>query len=225
MSSRPSAITAPGFVLSQATRQTSPSKRWPRATSSIESAITSPETSDARIPTGPMETPSETAIVLNSSGVPPASRMPRFTSCASSRWFRLQGIVSIHVVATPISGFARSSSVKPTPFNIDRAPARSGPSVSAWLWRFAGSVGRSYGVVLSSFLGWEALARPLAPGAGVEAGVGAAGAVEGEQRHAGEDAGAAVGDDLIGSERLRRKRGQPAGRARGVQRPGDAPGD
>ena len=72
-----------------------------------------------------METPSETEIVLNSIGVPPAALMPRFTSCASSRWFRLQGIVSIHCVATPMSGFARSSSVKPTALSIERAPARS----------------------------------------------------------------------------------------------------
>src|SRR5262245_22007541 len=145
MSSRPSAITAAGFVLSQATRQTSPSKRCPRETSSIESAITSRETRLARIPSVPIETPSEIAIVLNSIGVPPASRIPRFTSWASSRWFRLHGIVSIQVVATPMIGFARSSSVKPVPFSIDRAPARSGPFVIAALCRFAGSAGRSYG--------------------------------------------------------------------------------
>ena len=62
--------------------QTRPSKRWPRATSSIESAITSRETSDARIPDVPIETPSETAIVLNSIGVAarladPALDVPR----------------------------------------------------------------------------------------------------------------------------------------------------
>src|ERR671910_888609 len=145
MSSRASAITAAGIVLSQPTRQTSPSNRWPRATSSIESAITSRETSEARIPSVPIDTPSETAIVLNSIGVPPASRMPRLTCCASARWFRLHGIVSIQFVATPTSGRARSSSVKPVPFSIARAGARSAPSVSAALCRLAGSVGRSYG--------------------------------------------------------------------------------
>src|SRR6476646_3635615 len=195
-------MIAAGLVLSQATRQTSPSRRWPRATSSIESAITSRETSDARMPSVPMETPSEIAIVLNSSGVPPASRTPRFASCASSLWLRLHGIVSIHVVATPIRGLARSSSVSPTAFSIERAPARSGPSVIAWLWRLAGSVGRSYGVVISSFLCGEALARPLAPGAGIEACVGAPGAVQGEERHAREDTRAAVGDDCIGNARI-----------------------
>ena len=101
---------------------------WPRVTSSIESAITSRETSLARIPSVPIVTPSEIAIVLNSIGVPPAARTPRFTSSASSRWLRLHGIVSVQVVTTPMIGFARSSSVKPTAFSIDRAPARSGPS-------------------------------------------------------------------------------------------------
>src|SRR6266568_8195344 len=224
MSSRPSAMTAAGFVLSHATRQTSPSKRWPRATSSIESAITSRETSEARIPSVPIETPSEIEIVLNSSGVPPASRMPSLTSCASSRWLRLHGIVSIHVVATPISGFARSSSVKPTPFSIERAPARSGPSVIARLCRFAGSVGRSYGVLISSSLYGEALARPLAPRARIEAGVGAAGLVEGEQRGARGDARAAVGDDLLRVEKLGGEVGSCFGgqaeRARDVTRNG-----
>ena len=50
--------------------------RWPATTSSIESAITSREISEARIPVVPIETPSETEIVLNSIGVPPAARMP-----------------------------------------------------------------------------------------------------------------------------------------------------
>ncbi len=83
------------------------------------------------MPSLPIETPSETATVLNSIGVPPAARTPRFTSTASFRWFRLQGIVSIHDVATPISGRARSSSVKPVPFSIARAGARATPSVRA----------------------------------------------------------------------------------------------
>ena len=141
MSSRASAITPAGIVLSQPTRQTSPSKRWPATTSSIESAITSREISEARIPVVPIETPSETAIVLNSIGVPPAARIPSLTWRASMRWLRLHGIVSIQVVATPTSGRARSSSVKPTALSIARAGARSTPSVSAALRRLAGSVG------------------------------------------------------------------------------------
>ncbi len=50
-------------------------------------------------------------------------------------------MVSIQVVATPISGLAMSSSVKPMALNMERAPARSGPSVSAAECRLAGSVG------------------------------------------------------------------------------------
>ena len=65
------------------------------------------------MPSVPIETPSETETVLNSIGVPPAARTPAFTCCASSRWLKLHGIVSIQVVATPTSGRARSSSVKP----------------------------------------------------------------------------------------------------------------
>ena len=129
--------------MSHAIRQTSPSNRWPRATSSIESAIVSRETSEAFIPLVPIETPSETAIVLNSIGVPPASRIPRFTWGARARWLRLHGMVSIHVVQTPIRGRARSASSKPTAFSIARAAARSGPSVRAALCRLAGSEGTS----------------------------------------------------------------------------------
>ena len=41
--------------------------------------------SDARIPAVPIEIPSHTAIVLNSIGVAPAARIPRFTCAARSR--------------------------------------------------------------------------------------------------------------------------------------------
>jgi hypothetical protein len=48
-------------------------------TSSIESAITSRLISEARIPSVPMVMPSEMETVLNSSGVPPAARIPSRT--------------------------------------------------------------------------------------------------------------------------------------------------
>ena len=105
--------------------------------------MTSRLMSDAFMPSVPIETPSLTETVLNSIGVPPAERMPSFTNSARRRWLKLHGIVSIHVVATPTSGFARSSSVNPMALSIARAPARSGPSVSRAEWRLAGSVGRS----------------------------------------------------------------------------------
>ena len=79
-------MAAAGMVLSQPTRQTRPSNRCPRVTSSIESAIRSRLTRDAFMPSVPMLTPSLTAIVLNSIGVPPAARTPSLTSSARCRW-------------------------------------------------------------------------------------------------------------------------------------------
>src|SRR5438132_6728224 len=135
---RTRAITAAGIVLSHPTIITRPSKRCPRATSSIESAITSRLTSEAFMPSVPIETPSETAMVLNSIGVPPAARIPAFTFSASRRWLKLQGMVSIQLCPTPMMGFARSSRENPIARSMARAPARSSPSVNRALCRFSG---------------------------------------------------------------------------------------
>ena len=75
--------------------------------------MSSRETSEVFMPSVPMVMPSLMAMVLNSIGVPPASRMPSATFAASRRRLKLQGIVSIQVLAMPMMGFARSSSVKP----------------------------------------------------------------------------------------------------------------
>ena len=83
-SRRASAITPAGIVLSHPTSTTTASNRLPRATSSMESAITSRLMSDMRIPSEPIVMPSEIDTVLNSSGAPPASRMPALTCPASS---------------------------------------------------------------------------------------------------------------------------------------------
>src|ERR1700682_3273323 len=143
---RTSAITAAGIVLSQPTINTRPSKRCPRVTSSIESAITSRLTSEAFIPSVPIETPSETAMVLNSMGVPPAARMPAFTCSARRRWLKLQGMVSIQLCPTPMSGLARSSRVKPMACSMERAGARSSPSVNRALCRFSGDAPFGFGI-------------------------------------------------------------------------------
>ena len=76
---RASAMAPAGMVLSQPTTQTTASNICPRQTSSMESVISSRLTSDARMPSVPMVSPSEMAMVLNSIGVPPAARMPSFT--------------------------------------------------------------------------------------------------------------------------------------------------
>jgi len=45
--------------------------------------------------------------------VPPAARTPSFTRTASWRRLKLHGMVSVQVLAMPMIGFCRSSSVKP----------------------------------------------------------------------------------------------------------------
>ena len=130
---RASAMTVPGIVFSQPESATTPSASTPSAASSIESAITSRDTSDARIPSLPIEMPSETTMVLNSIGVPPAARMPSFTFSPSVRRCMLHGVTSLHVLASAISGLSRSASVSPVAFSIARAGARLIPFLMASL--------------------------------------------------------------------------------------------
>ena len=92
------------------------SNRCPRATSSIESAITSRLTSEVFIPSVPIVMPSETATVLNSIGVPPAARTPSLTFSARRRRWKLHGITSVQVLAMPTIGRDSASSSKPMPF-------------------------------------------------------------------------------------------------------------
>ena len=80
------------------------SKRSACMTVSTESAMTSRDTSDARIPSWPIEMPSETAIVTNSNGTPPASRTPSLARLASRSSGRLHGVTSFQLDATPIWG-------------------------------------------------------------------------------------------------------------------------
>ncbi len=98
------------MVLSQPLIAITASNAWAEATSSIESAITSRLTSEAFIPSVPIVIPSEIAIVLSSIGVPPASRIPSLTLAPSARRWKLHGIVSVHVLATPMNGLLSASS-------------------------------------------------------------------------------------------------------------------
>ncbi len=70
------AIIIPGRFLSHPATVTSPSIRSPKATNSTESAMTSREMSEARMPSVPIEMASEIVIVPNSMGMPPAVSMP-----------------------------------------------------------------------------------------------------------------------------------------------------
>ena len=90
-SSRAAAISMPGRDLSQPASSTEPSRRSAIITVSTESAITSRETSEKCMPSWPIEIPSETEIVPNSSGYPPAACTPFFTAFASRSRERLHG--------------------------------------------------------------------------------------------------------------------------------------
>ena len=61
-------MSIPGSDLSQPASGTMPSRRSACITDSTESAMTSRETSEARMPSWPIEMPSDTEIVPNSSG-------------------------------------------------------------------------------------------------------------------------------------------------------------
>ncbi len=128
-------MTAAGMVLSQPTSAQTASNMCPITASSIESAMTSRETSEARIPSVPIATPSDTEIVLNSIGVPPASRTPSLTAWASWRRCRLHGITSVQVLTTATSGRSRSASVRPVALSMARAGARDSPLTRASLRR------------------------------------------------------------------------------------------
>ncbi len=66
--------------------------------------MTSREIKEARMPGVPCAWLSETAIVLNGSGTAPASTIALAARSLSSRWFRLHGIVPVHVEAMPTMG-------------------------------------------------------------------------------------------------------------------------
>ncbi len=102
------------------------------------------------MPSVPMVMPSLIAMVLNSMGVPPASRTPRFTCSASRRRLKLHGMVSVQVLAMPTIGRARSASEKPIALKYERAGARSRPSRRVWLlWRGSSDMGAHRSVAWS----------------------------------------------------------------------------
>jgi|SRR3990172_994764 len=76
-------------------------------------AMISREASEYFIPVWPIATPSQTAIVLNSNGVPPAARTAFLTALATlSRW-TWPGTISLKLLAIPINGLPISSAVSP----------------------------------------------------------------------------------------------------------------
>ncbi len=101
---------APGMFLSQPPTASTPSMNWLCTAVSIESAITSRETSEYFIPSVPMEMPSVTVIVPNICGMPPALRSAASAASASGCRPALQGLSVECPLASPMNGFLKSSS-------------------------------------------------------------------------------------------------------------------
>jgi hypothetical protein len=146
-------MSMPGSDLSQPASSTEPSSRSANITVSTESAMTSRETSEARMPSWPMEMPSETEMVPNSSGKPPAACTPSLARLASRSRERLQGVISFHDEATPICGFSQSSSPMPDARSMARAGRPVMPSVTSRLRGFTSALVRGSTVVRAARVG------------------------------------------------------------------------
>ncbi len=130
---RAAAMSIPGRDLSHPAKVTMASKRSACMTVSTESAMTSRETSEACMPSCPIEIPSETAIVTNSNGRPPPSRTATLARLASRSRGKLHGVTSFQLDATPIWGLVMSSSLRPIARNMALAGARPLPIVTSEL--------------------------------------------------------------------------------------------
>ncbi|CAB4543008.1 unannotated protein [freshwater metagenome] len=92
----------PGSDLSQPANVTIPSNLSACITASTESAITSLDTKEKCIPSCPIDIPSETEIVPNCIGKPPASITPFLDAFANLSKDKLQGVISFQEDAIPI---------------------------------------------------------------------------------------------------------------------------
>ena len=73
--------------------------------------------------------PSETEMVANSRGVPPASAIPALAASTWKSWVMLQGVCSPFMLTTPTIGLAIAASSSPIARMKARCGARSSPSV------------------------------------------------------------------------------------------------
>src|SRR5437868_6428775 len=98
------AMIESGMFLSQPPIETKPSMPAQPTTVSMESAMTSRDTSEYFIPSLPMEMPSEMVMVLKMIDLPPAAFAPFSASSASLSMCALHGVTMLHVEAMPMSG-------------------------------------------------------------------------------------------------------------------------
>src|SRR5258705_6534934 len=121
------------MFLSQPPTQTTPSIIWPFTAVSIESAITSRETSEYFMPPGPRPMPSVTVGKPNPCGMAPAA-LTAATARSTSGWMpALQGFMVEWPLATPTIAFWKSPSPKPTARSIARLGERATPWVMVLL--------------------------------------------------------------------------------------------
>src|SRR6476661_7400427 len=73
--------------------------------------------------------PSDTEMVANSRGVPPASAIPALAASTWKSWVMLQGVCSPFMLTTPTIGLASAASSSPIARMKARWGARSRPSV------------------------------------------------------------------------------------------------
>src|SRR6201747_2809480 len=95
----------------------------------MESAINSRESRENFIPSWFMLMPSDTEMVENSRGVPPASAIPALAASTWKSCVMLQGVCSPFMLTTPTIGLAMASSSRPMARMKARCGARSRPSV------------------------------------------------------------------------------------------------
>ena len=157
------------MFLSHPPMATRPSKPSAPATVSIESAITSRDTSEYFMPSVPIEMPSDTVMVLKMTLFAPAASTPAAAARARSSMCTLHGVTWLHVEQTPTTGREKSSRENPTACSIARPAARAGPSTTAdenrrgagtdarWARDDAGFFGRRVGGMPQSL---PATARP-----------------------------------------------------------------
>src|SRR3989449_10361385 len=127
------AIMLPGMFLSQPPMQMTPSMSWPLTAVSIESAITSRETSEYFMPSVPMPMPSVTVGKPNICGMAPAAFAAAMALSTSGWMPALQGFMVDWPLAAPTIAFSKSPSPKPTARNIARFGERAAPWVMVLL--------------------------------------------------------------------------------------------
>ena len=123
------AIMLPGMFLSQPPTHTTPSISWPFTATSIESAMTSRETSEYFIPSVPMPIPSVTVGKPKTCGIAPASLSAAIARSTRGWMPALHGFIVLCPLATPTIGLSKSASPKPTARSIARLGERAMPPV------------------------------------------------------------------------------------------------